>query len=784
MFEDNKANNLGETSGNLDFGSSSNKFKPFIIIAAIVIFLVLAVIIIVNLVNRQGKSKPEEKKEDTKEEIIENGEENGEFVGLIDYSSLQPLSDDQDLKVDPVKDEAIENLNYIDFYQEPELISNLNFLEYSLPIEVKTEVVNYFEFNRRLNLDRYLDNLSKDGAVIINNPWSNNAKDFYSAYLTISGRGLPLFISSDFILYHYNLMLKDVFSQIESSFFYDSLWEINSTLYQNARTRYESYLNEVGNINDPILEAKRLVVAYFAVSLSLLSPEDNQISSADRVDETKFTLNEAYRYRFDMPSYLNNDVLPELNLIRSAKEERRSPVLTYNRDYEDFSVPSSYRRNAKQMNFWLASQWLNSLFPLNYKDDNCLDCLLDINDWRINFLASLYISQDIANDSFLKAEWARIYKIISWREGLEDIITYLYYRDDYYDLFADKSIEEVFSLENSEAHSNMEILREKLLSHQFNEIQGGIDYSIAENRKKAGFQLLAQRFWPLKYIYNSLIEPNVVDYLNSNIQDNNVTACRSRRNSKIVRCNPFALDSLSLLNLNINSAYYLENTNYYGYSTALNNLKQFTNPALESRHNAYFSLLSSLQKYLESNDVVPIYAKSQAWNDRLKNTAAAAIVDWQLNADSFSRTTSRTNQVGLGVGDSEITPVYIEPAINLINDLLANIQMLSKMLSALGADIKARQAMINLDYLYNDLDKISQLSIESVEKQNLEFNNQRLLLNWLKTYEINSLANKTLNPKSSLRQDLSGLKFLIVILPTEKGPMLAISPIWDLKERN
>ena len=782
MFEDNKVNNLGETSGNLDFNNSPNKFKPFIIIAAIIIFLVLAVIIIVSLVNRQDKSKPVEKKEDVKEEIIENGEENGEFVGLIDYSSLQPLSDDQDLKVDPVKDEAIENLNYIDFYQAPELISNLNFLEYSLPIEVKTEVVNYFEFNRRLNLDRYLDDLSKDGAVIINNPWSNNAKDFYSAYLTISSNGLPLFISSDFILYHYNLMLKDVFSQIESSFFYDSLWEINSTLYQNARTRYESYLNEVGNINDPILEAKRLVVAYFAVSLSLLSPEDNQISSADRVDETKFTLNEAYRYRFDMPSYLNNDVLPEINLIRSAKEERRSPVLTYNRDYKDFSVPSSYRGNAKQMNFWLASQWLNSLFPLNYKDDYCLDCLLDINDWRINFLASLYISQDIANDSFLKAEWARIYKIMSWSEGLEDIITYLYYRDDYYDLFADKSIEEVFSAENEEAHTNMESLRARLLAHQFNEIQGGIDYSIAENRKKAGFQLLAKRFWPLEYVYNSLTEPNVVDYLNTEVKDNNVTACR--KDSRALRCNPFALDSLSLLNLNINSAYYLENTNYYGYSTALNNLKQFTNPALESRHNAYFSNLSSLQKYLEPNDVVPIYAKSQAWNDRLKNTAAAAIVDWQLNADSFSRTTSRANQVGLGVGDSEITPVYIEPAINLINDLLANIQMLSKMLSALGADIKARQAMINLDYLYNDLDKISQLSIESIENQNLEFNNQRLLLNWLKTYEINSLANKTLNPKSSLRQDLSGLKFLLVILPTEKGPMLAISPIWDLKESN
>ncbi len=779
MFADKSINDL-ETGDNLNFDQPTKfkKFKPFIIIGAALLLIVIVFIIIFST---REKAEP----------IIEPPPAEVEIIigGLPEYPSLGPVVSDDQVKVDPVFDEAVEYLTFSEFYQAPEEVVNLSFLEYDLPLEIKSEVINYYNLNRQINLDPYLDELRANGFAVIDNPWPNQIKDFYSAYHKLHENQIPLFVSSDFILYHYNLILKRVFQEIESSFFYNSLWEINLSLYNQARRRYENYLAELGNINDPVLEAKRLTVAYFAVALELLKPQEGQVERDGRIDDNKFTVSDSQLLKFVLPDYLVKDVLPELELIREAKKRTKSPVMLYDRDYSDFFILHSYRQSARQRNFYLASIWLNSLFPLNYQSADCPDCLLDKNDWRINFIASVLISEDISNNQFLKAEWARLYKIMSFFEGLEDSLTYVYYRDDFADLFAEAPVAEVFSRSNEKSDENLEKLRASLLNHQFREIQGGVDYSLAANQALIGWRLLAQAYWPLDFVFEKLTYPTVGEYLNDRPGENNITACRLANNWQ--RCLGFSGDSLSLLGKPLTHPYFQENINYENYFGSLSQIQAQINNALASRHNAYWSQLAALSRHLSTAETAwPVFARNQAWQDRLMFSSVAALTDWQLPADQFSRLKSEDNDsvVSLVPDPADSPPIYIEPSINLINDLLANIQMLSKMLSALGADIKSNLAMAKLDSLYGDLAKLSDLAISSGEKQNLSQADQELILTWLQSYQIDQLGNKKISHDTdgrfSLNQDLSGLKFLIIVFPTDKGPTMALSPIFNLKESN
>lgn len=168
---------------------------------------------------------------------------------------------------------AVEYLYFSYFYHEPDnIIDDFKFPEYAVPINVKLDVSNYYDVSRKLNLDSSLESLNKNGFAILDNPWPKEANDFYALGALLDDKQIPLFISADFISYYYQSILKMSFKEIEEGVFYESLWNINRTLYEGARIRYENHLQVSGNINDRVLEGERLEAAFFAVSLELLKP--------------------------------------------------------------------------------------------------------------------------------------------------------------------------------------------------------------------------------------------------------------------------------------------------------------------------------------------------------------------------------------------------------------------------------------------------------------------------------------------------------------------------------
>src|SRR3989339_537124 len=201
-----------------------------------------------------------------------------------------------------------EYLTFGYFYKnEPDGFKS-NIKNYALPINVKIDVSNYHDVSRKINLDPYIDDINKYGFAVINNQFPSEAKDFYSAYRLLSQKDIPLVITSDFLLYYYQNTLKEVFKEIEKTSFFDNIWNINKRIYNIALNRYKTRLSAVGMANDPILEAMRLEMAYYAVALKLLMPEEKQVNQKPNlIDDSKFEKQEVENYNFVMPVTLEDD---------------------------------------------------------------------------------------------------------------------------------------------------------------------------------------------------------------------------------------------------------------------------------------------------------------------------------------------------------------------------------------------------------------------------------------------------------------------------------------------
>ena len=320
-----------------------------------------------------------------------------------------------------------EILSFADFYEVKKDEFEIKPALIDLPTNVKTEVSNYHDISRKINLDDYINDLNNFGFAVLNNPFGEEANNFFEMYIALSEKDIPVLVTSDFLLYYTQNIFSQAFKSIEADVFHKNVWDINKQLFEVADSRYRERLKSVGLANDPILEGQRLEAAYFAVALELLKPRPEQISTEANFDETKFSTAESASFDFILPYYLEDDVGKEVDYILNARQQTKSPALLYQRDYRMFEIPGEYNSNAKLHNFYLATRWMNSLFPLYYRDENCPDCLLDRDDWLINLITGCYIAEDFSGNQDLKNQWAKIYKIISFYSGLRHDLTYLHY---------------------------------------------------------------------------------------------------------------------------------------------------------------------------------------------------------------------------------------------------------------------------------------------------------------------------------------------------------------------
>lgn len=683
----------------------------------------------------------------------------------------------------------IEYVSFLDFYKEIKDEIQPSFEDYSLPLNIKTDVVNYYDLSRRLNIDPYLEDLNSSGVALM--PNSLTAKNFYDVYEELYSKRVPFFITSDFLIYYHQQSMKKIFKDIEQNIFYKNLWDINYVLFEKSKKRYEEGLTQSGNVNDRVLEAERLSAAYFATSLELLKPQLDQVAqSGDLSNPNLFGFLEKDIYSFDVPSYLQVDVSREVELILAKNSVAKSPVLLYERNYKEFEIPKEYSINAKLNNFYLATKWLSSTFPLHYQGDDCPDCYLDFDDWRISMISSAFIANDIFNSHNLKNDWARIYKTLSFFKGLRGDLTYVHYRDALASCFGDDyDISQVFADDNSESIDNLYKFQSKVLEYDFLEIEGSFDKNSVKDKPMLGVKMLSDFYWPNDFIFNELSYPKVSDYQAEKLAKNNITGCKVDK--EIVRCNGFSLDIVSLIfNKDLKSnEYYQENSSYNNYDQQLESLKEQISKFPQVWHyNNYWQGLKITKNYLESDkDSLPIYYKSPVWELKSLYTAVGSWVNLQLPVESLLVNQKYQRGISSSSDLEFIKHNYIEPNLDLINEQLSNTLMVYEMFSLLKITEELRSVFMDLEDLKVKLERIKEIMIKELEGEELSLEDLTFMSILAREYKTEKVESRILaldgeNGKR-ISYDISNPKLIVVIFRRGGANYMAVGPAFSYIEK-
>lgn len=689
-----------------------------------------------------------------------------------------------------------ENISFGYFYKKPESNFKPNFKNYSLPINIKVDAANYYDISRKLNLDPYLDYINNNGYAIFPagsiGAEKNKNSDFFSTYRYLLSKQIPVMVTNDFLIYYYQNNLKKVYKEIEKNIFYENVWDIANKLYTVALTRYKKRLSDVGEINDPVLEGERVELAFFAVTLKLLSPTEEQINrNTELVDGNKFTVEEAGLYDFIVPEYLKEDVLREVDYIRQAKNKIKSPVMLYSVDYGSYKVPDNYKSNVKLNNFYLAMKWMNSLFPLYYENDNCPDCFLDYNDWTVNLAAASFIAKDISDNQELKNRWAIIYKFIAFFSGLRQELTYLHYDSALKKIFGqDYELEKILAANNKNRENDLSKLQSELESINFVPLEGMLNREDEANKSKIGMRMLQEPYWPNNYIFSKLSGNNLKSPEKpANLKDVK-TACAGEKNQYAYRCSGFSLDIINLVNqIDNGGKYFLENTNYLNYDTQIESLRseiaKFDNYSWNN--NIYWLSLDLARKIIsKTKDKLPVYMNSDNWQaEKDINTSLGTWANLHLAEDIYSNYyEQKASYLGESASCNEYN--FIEPDIEFINELIARNEMLIKMLTLLKVAEKTNAVAIELKELEQKLEKVLIIAQKELSNEKLNSDDCIFIKDLVSHYVVDNNINKSFVLEfkgKKLEESINGMKLTAVVNQFSDRKMIVVGPVFNFLEK-
>jgi hypothetical protein len=744
--------------------------------------LVLAIFFIFFAIQfiRKQKSLTEEIKNGQDKNISAEAENKESFLPPAEESEGVNASSTEQSK------ETAEKYYPGDFYENPPLPDSFSD-SYSLPLNIKTDVINYYDFSRKINIDKVLPDLNSQGFAIIDSPFSS-AKNFYDTYAVLNDRQIPPLVTVDFLTYYYQNIIKSVYKKIESAVFYDSLWETNTKLYETARTRYEKKLSEAGLSNDISLEGARRELSFLAVSLYLLQPAKDQIDGASALDDNgKFSETEVENFSFSLPDYLEDDVFSEVALIRGADRAAKSPVFLYEKDYSVFDVPEEYQANARLKNFYLASLWLNSVWPLYPKSDNCPDCLLDKEDWRVNFYAALLLSDDLASSQDLKNRWAQIYKIKSFFAGLRSDLNYLHYREALDKVFG-SGVRAEDSLSGENIDNYLVSLSAEIEEVEFPLIEGGRNKDLPTEKPYIGLRMLAEAQWPSAYIFSRLTATSTGNYLGKPETAANVaTACTEKKIT--TRC---AVSGFDMINFAVDGGYFnsyiASNTDYEFYSERMDSLKKEVSEFTPvSWHNNFFwATLDVIRKnYAAPADSLPTFAVSDAFRQKDLYWALSSWVNFQLPPDNFVLNENTSSRLNSGNEENKlISYAYIEPNQTIVSELSANAGMLLDYLTALKIGDQAGAALYDLKNLEDNLNSAALIVKKEVAGEDLSEDDYKFISNLYQGFSVEKKGDKilTIYQGRKMEENLEGVKILLVIYSKKGGKIIAAGPIFSYKE--
>lgn len=684
-----------------------------------------------------------------------------------------------------------ENLTFGSFYTEITDTAKINITGVKLPLNIKSQVSNYYDTARKINLDPVVSNLNQNGFGVIDNPFAKSSNNFFAIYYELNQRAIPSVVTSDFLIYYYQNSLKQIYKEIESSFFYDSVWRVTNDLYNTANGRYQERRQKLGVASDSLLEAQRLEAAYFAAGLTLLRPEKDQINSTEDInDSKKFKPSEAARFDFSVPGYLADDLDQEIKLIKAAQQTVKSPLLLYERNYKDFIIPDEYNTSAKLHNFYLASRWYSSLFPLYFKDKDCPNCLLDKEDWVINQSAAHLIASDLSNSQSLKNEWAKIYKVTSFFSGLRSELTYLHYQNVRSALFKEAKLDEVLGVGSFD---RLIKLRDDLAKIEFKSAEGAYSRQLATDKPLLGMRLLQTAYWPSKSFYNQLTNDSVGNHKqpldSGGRQASYLTGCQDKGN--LYRCRGLGFDILNLvLNRLPKSKFILDNINYEKYTSQVDSVRKQLSSfnKIDWHNNNFWVTLSIAGAYMNEKLTILPYSSTEQWFERKLSTALASLTNLILPADTWQTARERSKS-GLEISGGLGALNYVEPNIKLADELVANTKMLFNALTSLGV---VKDNDVRFLELLNKMETSRSIMHKELAKESVSTEDYQFIGDFISEFKLDNSGNKTAtvdfyDSKTKrllgLKQTIDSPKVILLIYEKDGKKILVAGPVFNYKEQ-
>jgi hypothetical protein len=380
-----------------------------------------------------------------------------------------------------------------------------------------------------------------------------------------------------------------------------------------------------------------------------------------------------------------------------------------------------------------------------------------------------------------------IYKLMAFFQGLREEIDYVDFRDSLINVFGeDYKVEELFDDRNPEAMSNLEKLKNDLLTYNFPKIRGALDKDDPKNRKLIGFKMLTGPYWPNDYIFDRLTFPAVSKYQGEDYRPQNLTACEL--NKQVVRCNGFSMDIVNLIYPMDSNPVFQENTNYINYDREASILiEQLNRDGLWHTSN-YWSTVSLMESVVEENNELPIFTKSDNWQNKNVNTAISAWINLQLPLDEFALTPIFDGST-LGDFSNYGENIYVEPNLSLVDELIATNDMLAEAFSILGLNKETNLASQIVNTMDDDLNMVRDVVVKELTGEALTEKDGEKLMDFAKKYRIENYsdADKVLRldfPEANitLSQSLEDLKLIAVVYKSGKNKVIAVGPIWNYRE--
>jgi hypothetical protein len=339
-------------------------------------------------------------------------------------------------------------------------------------------------------------------------------------YMTIGGSNNKLervpenavFITSDFLLHIYHVLIDRTFQKIEEDKLQPTLKQLTQKLYEDSLASYKQ------EKNPQLKESLKRLTAYYLVPLVLLDSsapvnkeyfgsledQENRLSTDEDIDSAENITNNLNKYKDPTPLEIFRLVADELNLVVKAEVVTISPLYggvkpDSPEDYTQYKPRGHYTKSSVLRSYFRAMMWYGRHgFDLK-SPDLTRDAL--VMTWQLG-------STTIDGQDALEL-WENIYLPTVFFVGRSDDLTFY----DYSSLLT-KVYGEGTELPALSDEKKLQTFREEALKLEGPKILSEVKVFDPENpptkeellQSTKGFRFMGQRFIPDSYMFSSLTQ--------------------------------------------------------------------------------------------------------------------------------------------------------------------------------------------------------------------------------------------------------------------------------------